>query len=50
MAAFTSKIKNVNVLKEVHRSLTGGHFGSIKTLQNVSERFYCNNAIEDMEK
>ncbi|GFT31359.1 retrovirus-related Pol polyprotein from transposon 412 [Trichonephila clavipes] len=38
------------VLKELHGSPTGSHFGVIKTLQKVCERFYWNNVQSDMEK
>ncbi|GFY19213.1 protein NYNRIN [Trichonephila clavipes] len=39
-----------NVLKELHGSPTGGHFGVMKTLQKVRERFYWNNVRSDLEK
>ncbi|GFV62220.1 hypothetical protein TNCV_2034981 [Trichonephila clavipes] len=38
------------VLKELHGSPTGGHFGVMKTLQKVCERFYWNNVRSDVEK
>ncbi|GFU21649.1 hypothetical protein TNCV_2423371 [Trichonephila clavipes] len=38
------------VLKELHGSPTGGHFGVMKTLQKVHERFYWNNVRSDVEK
>ncbi|GFW23590.1 retrovirus-related Pol polyprotein from transposon 17.6 [Trichonephila clavipes] len=38
------------VLKELHGSPTGGHFGVIKTLQKVRDRFYWNNVRSDVEK
>ncbi|GFX22404.1 retrovirus-related Pol polyprotein from transposon 412 [Trichonephila clavipes] len=38
------------VLKELHGSPTGGHFGVMKTLQKVRERFYWNNVRSDVEK
>ncbi|GFV24820.1 retrovirus-related Pol polyprotein from transposon 412 [Trichonephila clavipes] len=38
------------VLKELHGSPTGGHFGVMKTLQKVRERFYWNNVWSDVEK
>ncbi|KAF8778942.1 Transposon Ty3-G Gag-Pol polyprotein like [Argiope bruennichi] len=38
------------VLKELHGSPTGGHFGVTKTLQKVRERFYWNNVRNDVEK
>ncbi|GFV31474.1 retrovirus-related Pol polyprotein from transposon 412 [Trichonephila clavipes] len=34
----------------VHGSLTGGHFGVMKTLQKVRERFYWDNVWSDVEK
>ncbi|GFW54026.1 retrovirus-related Pol polyprotein from transposon 412 [Trichonephila clavipes] len=36
--------------KELHGSPTGGHFGVMKTLQKVRERFYWNNVRSDVEK
>ncbi|GFX34245.1 retrovirus-related Pol polyprotein from transposon 412 [Trichonephila clavipes] len=36
------KTRVSTVLKELHGSPTGGHFGVMKTLQNVHERFYWN--------
>ncbi|GFX57866.1 hypothetical protein TNCV_3068331 [Trichonephila clavipes] len=44
------KIRVSTVLKELHGSPTGGHFGFMKTLQKVRERFYWNNVRSDMEK
>ncbi|GFW44437.1 retrovirus-related Pol polyprotein from transposon 412 [Trichonephila clavipes] len=38
------------VLKELHGSPTGGHFGVMKTLQIFRERFYWNNVWSDVEK
>ena len=38
------------VLKELYSSSTGGHFGVMKILQKVQERFYWNNSREDVEK
>ncbi|GFU28985.1 retrovirus-related Pol polyprotein from transposon 412 [Trichonephila clavipes] len=38
------------VLKELNGSPTGGHFGVMKTLQKVRERFYWNNVRSDVEK
>ncbi|GFY24489.1 retrovirus-related Pol polyprotein from transposon 412 [Trichonephila clavipes] len=38
------------VLKELHGSPTGGHFGVMKTLQKVRERFDWNNVRSDVEK
>ncbi|GFY05467.1 hypothetical protein TNCV_218491 [Trichonephila clavipes] len=37
-------------LKDLHGSPTGGHFGVMKTLQTVRERFYWNNVRSDVEK
>ncbi|KFM56688.1 Retrovirus-related Pol polyprotein from transposon 412, partial [Stegodyphus mimosarum] len=39
-----------DVLKELHSSPAGGHFGIMKTLQRVRERFYWNNAKDDVQK
>lgn len=39
-----------DVLKELHSSPTGGHFGVMKTLQKVRERFYWSKARDDVEK
>ena len=39
-----------DVLKELHSSSTGGHFGVMKTLQKVRERFYWSKSKEDVEK
>ncbi|GFV15901.1 retrovirus-related Pol polyprotein from transposon 412 [Trichonephila clavipes] len=44
------KIRVSTVLKELHGSPTGGHFGVMKTLQKVRERFYWNNVWSDVEK
>ncbi|GFU61676.1 retrovirus-related Pol polyprotein from transposon 412 [Trichonephila clavipes] len=44
------KIRVSTVLKELHGSPTGGHFGVMKTLQKVREHFYWNNVRSDMEK
>ncbi|GFV19656.1 retrovirus-related Pol polyprotein from transposon 412 [Trichonephila clavipes] len=44
------KAKVSTVLKKLHGSPTGGHFGVMKTLQNVRERFYWNNVHSDVEK
>ncbi|GFV73827.1 retrovirus-related Pol polyprotein from transposon 412 [Trichonephila clavipes] len=44
------KTRVSTVLKELHGSPTGGHFGVMKTLQKVRERFYWNNVRSDMEK
>ncbi|GFV28701.1 retrovirus-related Pol polyprotein from transposon 412 [Trichonephila clavipes] len=41
------KTRVLTVLKELHGSLTGGHFGVMKTLQKVRERFYWNNEWSD---
>ncbi|GFT24592.1 retrovirus-related Pol polyprotein from transposon 412 [Trichonephila clavipes] len=38
------------VLKELHGSPPGGHFGVMKTLQKVCECFYWNNVRSDVEK
>ncbi|GFX05702.1 retrovirus-related Pol polyprotein from transposon 412 [Trichonephila clavipes] len=38
------------VLKELHGSPIGGHFGVRKTLQKVRECFYWNNVRSDVEK
>ncbi|GFU69067.1 uncharacterized protein TNCV_4457941 [Trichonephila clavipes] len=37
------KTRISTVLKELHGSPTGDHFGVVKTLQKVHKRFYCNN-------
>ncbi|GFY28765.1 retrovirus-related Pol polyprotein from transposon 412 [Trichonephila clavipes] len=44
------KTRISTVLKELHGSPTGGHFGVMKTLQKVRERFYCKNVRSDVEK
>ncbi|GFX50477.1 retrovirus-related Pol polyprotein from transposon 17.6 [Trichonephila clavipes] len=44
------KIRVSTVLKELHGSPTGGHFGVMKTLQKVRERFYWNNVRSDVKK
>ncbi|GFS71286.1 retrovirus-related Pol polyprotein from transposon 412 [Trichonephila clavipes] len=44
------KTRVSTVLKELHGSPTGGHFGVMKTLQKVRERFYWNNVQSDVEK
>ncbi|GFX25170.1 retrovirus-related Pol polyprotein from transposon 412 [Trichonephila clavipes] len=44
------KTKVSTVLKELHSSPTGGHFGVMKTLQKVCECFYWNNVRSDVEK
>ncbi|GFV24848.1 retrovirus-related Pol polyprotein from transposon 412 [Trichonephila clavipes] len=44
------KTRISTVLKELHGSPTGGHFGVMKTLQKVRERFYWNNVWSDVEK
>ncbi|GFU81085.1 retrovirus-related Pol polyprotein from transposon 412 [Trichonephila clavipes] len=44
------KIRVSTVLKKLHGSPTGGHFGVIKTLQKFWERFYWNNVRSDVEK
>ncbi|GFX15549.1 retrovirus-related Pol polyprotein from transposon 412 [Trichonephila clavipes] len=38
------------VLKELHGSPTGSHFGVMKTLHKFRERFYWNNVRNDVEK
>ena len=38
------------VLEELHNGLTGGHFGIMKTLQKVRERFYWARARDDVER
>ncbi|GFW41372.1 retrovirus-related Pol polyprotein from transposon 17.6 [Trichonephila clavipes] len=50
VAINTPKTKFSTVLKELHGSPTGGHFGVMKTLQKVRERFYSNNVRSDVEK
>ncbi|GFX05788.1 retrovirus-related Pol polyprotein from transposon 412 [Trichonephila clavipes] len=50
VAINTPKDKSFNSLKELHGSPTGGHFGVMKTLQKVRERFYWNNVRSDVEK
>ncbi|GFX89646.1 retrovirus-related Pol polyprotein from transposon 17.6 [Trichonephila clavipes] len=42
------KTRVSTVLKELHDSPTGGHFGVMKTLQKVRECFYWNNVRRDM--
>ncbi|GFU82851.1 retrovirus-related Pol polyprotein from transposon 17.6 [Trichonephila clavipes] len=44
------KTRVSTVLKALHDSPTGGHFGVMKTLQKVRERFYWNNVRSDVEK
>ncbi|GFW94050.1 retrovirus-related Pol polyprotein from transposon 17.6 [Trichonephila clavipes] len=44
------KTRVSTVLKELHASPTGGHFGVMKTLQKVRESFYWNNVWSDVEK
>ncbi|GFV84434.1 protein NYNRIN [Trichonephila clavipes] len=44
------KTRVSTVLKELHGSPTGGHFGVMKTLQKVHECFYWNNVRSDVEK
>ncbi|GFW49334.1 retrovirus-related Pol polyprotein from transposon 412 [Trichonephila clavipes] len=44
------KTRVSTVLKELNGSPTGGHFGVMKTLQKVRERFYWNNVRSDVEK
>ncbi|GFT54074.1 retrovirus-related Pol polyprotein from transposon 412 [Trichonephila clavipes] len=44
------KTRISTVLKELHVSLTGGHFGVMKTLQEVCEHFYWNNVRCDVKK
>lgn len=38
------------VLGELHSSATGGHFGLLKTLRKVRERFYWDNSSKDVEQ
>ncbi|GFW78230.1 integrase_H2C2 domain-containing protein [Trichonephila clavipes] len=38
------------VLKELHGSPTGGHFGVMKALQKVRDRFFWSNVRTDVEK
>ncbi|GFX36760.1 retrovirus-related Pol polyprotein from transposon 412 [Trichonephila clavipes] len=44
------KTRVSTVLKELYDSPTGGHFGVMKTLPKVRERFYWNNVRSDVEK
>ncbi|GFV89714.1 retrovirus-related Pol polyprotein from transposon 412 [Trichonephila clavipes] len=44
------KTRVSTVLKELHGCPTRGHFGVMKTLQKVRERFYWNNMRNDVEK
>ncbi|GFW99443.1 retrovirus-related Pol polyprotein from transposon 412 [Trichonephila clavipes] len=44
------KTRVSTLLKELHGSPTGGHFGVMKTLQKVRERVYWNNVRSDVEK
>ncbi|GFS47181.1 hypothetical protein TNCV_2053491 [Trichonephila clavipes] len=44
------KTRVSTVLKELPGSPTGGHFGVMKTLQKVLERFYWNNVWSAVEK
>ncbi|GFX73381.1 retrovirus-related Pol polyprotein from transposon 412 [Trichonephila clavipes] len=44
------KTRVSTVLKELHGSPTGGHFGVMKTLQKVRASFYWNNVRSDVEK
>ncbi|GFY01003.1 retrovirus-related Pol polyprotein from transposon 412 [Trichonephila clavipes] len=43
------KTRISTVLKKLHGSPTGGHFGVMKTLQKSRERFYWNNVRSDVE-
>ncbi|GFU22662.1 retrovirus-related Pol polyprotein from transposon 412 [Trichonephila clavipes] len=45
-----TKKRILTVLTELHGSSTGGHFGVMKTLQKVRERFYWNSVRSDAEK
>ncbi|GFX38328.1 retrovirus-related Pol polyprotein from transposon 412 [Trichonephila clavipes] len=45
-----TKTRVSTVLKELHGSPTGGHFGVMKTLQKVRGHFYWNNVWSDVEK
>ncbi|GBM00238.1 hypothetical protein AVEN_9296-1 [Araneus ventricosus] len=38
------------VLQETHDSASGGHFGIMKTLRRIRERFYCHRLRADVEK
>ncbi|GBM32014.1 hypothetical protein AVEN_161808-1 [Araneus ventricosus] len=38
------------VLREIHDSASGGHFGVIKTLSKTRERFYWDRLRSDVEK
>ncbi|GFS65088.1 retrovirus-related Pol polyprotein from transposon 412 [Trichonephila clavipes] len=44
------KTRISTVVKALHGSPTGGHFGVMKTLQKVRESFYSNNVRSDVEK
>ncbi|GFX63746.1 hypothetical protein TNCV_215461 [Trichonephila clavipes] len=44
------KTRVSTVHKEMHGSPTGSHFGVMKILQKVRERFYWNNVWSDVEK
>ncbi|GFX40396.1 retrovirus-related Pol polyprotein from transposon 412 [Trichonephila clavipes] len=44
------KTRVSTVLKELHGSPIGDHFGVMKTLQKVCEHFYWNNVRSDVEK
>ncbi|GFS58122.1 retrovirus-related Pol polyprotein from transposon 412 [Trichonephila clavipes] len=50
MAINTHEDNSTDSLKELHGSPTGGHFGVMKTLQKVRERFYWNKVRSDVEK
>ncbi|GFT34737.1 retrovirus-related Pol polyprotein from transposon 412 [Trichonephila clavipes] len=43
------KTRVSTALNELHGSPTGGHFGVMKTLQKVRERFYWNNVRSGVE-
>ncbi|GFW62489.1 retrovirus-related Pol polyprotein from transposon 412 [Trichonephila clavipes] len=44
------KTRASSVLQELHGSPTGGHFGVMKTIHKVRERFYCSNVWRAVEK
>lgn len=43
------KLMRTSVLKQVHNSCTGGHFGITKTLASIQERYYWPGVHEDVK-
>ncbi|GBM57834.1 Retrovirus-related Pol polyprotein from transposon 297 [Araneus ventricosus] len=42
--------RNQEILQETHDSASGGHFGIMKTLRRIRERFYWDRLCADVEK